>query len=304
MATEGGHGRGLMPMRYIVTVASEDAKCGHATTTLVVESDGGEPRVTEMTVKSRDPAGLISSKIPPIDLNKFIESIGGSIAEVNGAAAATATASPATAGAPKAVIDGVATTADDAAPVAVSVQPEAETSADTDESASVVELADVQGPHPVKAAWRATREAAATGRKASAAKAAPAKRSAGGAPKGARTVAGQTAAVKDTVAAQPGRGRSTAKVAKVTTVSARQAAASDTAGKRPYRRTPDDLATVAKRENMSPGSSRALQRPPAHRDGLAEKPPQLVADQPEAATPRPVIPQAVFLPPASQDTVW
>jgi hypothetical protein len=255
MATDGGHSRGLMPMRYIVTVAPEDAKSGHATTTMVVESDGGESRVTEMTVKSGDPGGLISGKIPAIDLNKLVESIAGSGSDVNGATAATATASPATAGAPEAVIDGVATTADDTAPVAGSVQPEGETSADTDKTAiaSVVEPADAQGPHPVKAARRATRAAAPTGRTASATKAAPAKRSAAGAPKGARTVAKQTAAVKDTATAKPGRGRSTAKVAKVTTVSGRQAAASDTAGKRPYRRTPDDLATVAKMENMSPG---------------------------------------------------
>jgi hypothetical protein len=250
MATKGGHSRGLMPMRYIVTVAPEDPKSGHATTTMVVESDGGESRVTEMTLKSGDPGGLISGKIPPIDLNKLVESIANAGSDVNGATAATAIASPATAGTPEAVIDGVATTADDTAPVAGSVQPEGETSADTDESASVVEPADAQDPHPVKAARRATREAAPTGRKASTTKAAPAKRSAVGAPKDARTVAKQTAAVKDTATAKPGRGRSTAKV---TTVSGRQAAASDTAGKRPYRRTPDDLATVAKMENMSPG---------------------------------------------------
>jgi hypothetical protein len=239
-----------MPMRYIVTVAPEDAKSGHATTIMVVESDGGEPRVIEMTVKSGDSGGLISGKIPPIDLNKLVESIANTGSAVNGATAAAATASPATAGAPEAVIDGVATTADDAAPVAGSVQPQGETSADTDESASVVEPTDVHGPQPVKAARRATREAAPMGRKASATKAAPAKRSAAGAPKGAPTVAKQIAAVKDTATAQPGGGRSTAKVA---TVSGRQTAASDTAGKRPYRRTPDDLATVAKREDMSPG---------------------------------------------------
>jgi hypothetical protein len=162
---------GIDPVGYTITIAPDDSS--QATTTLRVEVEGAEARITDLHVRASQGAGLTAGQLPAVDLDQLLRAVmpAGGPAAIT-ADRTTAVRTPETA--PPAEASPVARPAPaEAEPVA---EPASATEAAPEPAppiASTVELDDAAAPAPGRATGASGRTGAgtSTARKATARKA-------------------------------------------------------------------------------------------------------------------------------------